>query len=558
MKHKLKVINLIGTSGSGKAQPLHSKIKTPTGWITMGEAQIGQSVLTPSGQVANIVSVNPQGIKDIYEVIFHDGSRTQCCLDHLWECYFIPINQKTTKKTSTNNNAYWNASGVSIKHTISLKDIIALFQSKSHLKNKINISIDLIKCDLLNDDNKVDLFVDPYLMGAYLGDGNFGGRAKSICITSIDDHIISKINTTLLEGYQLNKRGYTISYSLSRKDRVDQSINKYVEEFTRLGMGGLRSNDKYIPEIYLMGSNQQKLQLIQGLMDTDGTVSNRGECSFTTTSEQMARQIRELLWSFGCTCTTYSRISFYKKDGIRINGQRAFTLRFNHPQKSIFFTLERKVQRIKSYSSTQFRRKISSIVHVGEHEAKCITVSDPSGLYVTDDYIITHNSTTASGLFHQLNQRPLKIEIVNEHAKKMVWAKEHPLSFENQLYITAKQHNKQLHLEQNDIEWCITDSPLILGHLYTPKDYYKGFAPLLDEIWNSFNNFNFLLKRTHFAYDPTGRNQTEEQSNELHSALVDILDARKIPYYEINSSFIAHEEIIRILERRECSLKKVV
>lgn len=184
-----------------------------------------------------------------------------------------------------------------------------------------------------------------------------------------------------------------------------------------------------------------------------------------------------------------------------------------------------------------------------KHKLKVINLIGTSG---------SGKSTCASGLFHQLNQRPLKIEMITEYAKQMVWSKQHPLSFQNQLYITAKQHNKQLHLEQNDIEWCITDSPLILGHLYTPKDYYKGFAPLLDEIWSSFNNFNFLLKRNDFAYDPVGRNQTEEESNELHDALVSILKERKIPYYEINSSYTAHEEIIEILERRECLLKKVV
>lgn len=176
-----------------------------------------------------------------------------------------------------------------------------------------------------------------------------------------------------------------------------------------------------------------------------------------------------------------------------------------------------------------------------KHKLKVINLIGSSGV---------GKSTLAAGLFHQLNQRPLKIEMVNEHAKQMVWSKQHPLSFQNQLYITAKQHNKQLHLEQNDIEWCITDSPLILGHLYTPKDYYTGFAPLLDEIWHSFNNYNFLLKRTNFAYDPVGRNQTEDESNELHNALVSILIQKKIPYYVIESSFTAHEEIIAFLERR--------
>lgn len=177
-----------------------------------------------------------------------------------------------------------------------------------------------------------------------------------------------------------------------------------------------------------------------------------------------------------------------------------------------------------------------------KHALKVINLFGTSG---------SGKSTVSAGIFHELNNGKHRIEMISEYAKELVWQKRHPSEFDNQISITANQHNKQLYLTQHAIDLCITDSPLLLGHLYTPNDYYTHYSLLLDEMFGSFDNINFLLKRTDFAFDPTGRNQTEAQSNDIHERLVSMLDDKNIPFYLIKSSRTAHLEIIDILSQRK-------
>lgn len=159
-------------------------------------------------------------------------------------------------------------------------------------------------------------------------------------------------------------------------------------------------------------------------------------------------------------------------------------------------------------------------------------------------------STTAARLFAAMNNGHNKVELINEHAKQMVWEGQHARHFENQLSITANQHNKQLNLAHSNMEFCITDSPLLLGHVYTPKDYFPSYSTLLDEVFDSFININFLLVRNSFAYDPVGRNQTEEQSKQLHHDIINMLHAKSISYYPLDSNYETYSTIIEILQHR--------
>lgn len=402
---------LSGVQGSGKAQPLYSKILTPSGWRTMGDLTPGDVVCTPSGQVSTITETFPQGKKDIYTITFHDGASTECCLDHLWECYFIDnYNNRTAKK-----------------HIVDTKTLIAYIDKQSHRSSgKFNISIPLI-APVQYSDKVREFDIPPYLLGVLLGDGSLCSPTPKL--TSMDDDIIMECQNRLMDGYKIKKISNTsIEYHITNENRKiyggvnGTSENYYTGYFRKIGLYGKRSHEKFIPREYISGTLSQRWELVQGLMDTDGTISKKGSSvSYTTTSHQLAATFQEILWSLGCTCTLTSRTPKYRYKGKQMEGKLAFTLHMNHNNGTAqFFKLNRKKERgTNTFAENHnkgdivLRRRIKSIEYKATEEAQCILIDDPSHLYITDDYIVTHNTTIAQILIDALDFESADILIIN-------------------------------------------------------------------------------------------------------------------------------------------------
>jgi len=157
-------------------------------------------------------------------------------------------------------------------------------------------------------------------------------------------------------------------------------------------------------------------------------------------------------------------------------------------------------------------------------------------------------STTAAGLFHKMKVNGYNVEMITEYAKDMVWERQHPDRFTNQIFISSTQNNKQLNLVAHGVEYCITDSPVLMSALYTPKDYYSHFLPLLLEVHDSYQNINFFLERN-FEYVTIGRNKTELESILLAESIKDFLDANYIEYHDISANFNSVDTIFEIIER---------
>lgn len=141
-------------------------------------------------------------------------------------------------------------------------------------------------------------------------------------------------------------------------------------------------------------------------------------------------------------------------------------------------------------------------------------------------------STTAAAVFYEMKKRQIQVELVTEYAKDMTWEKRHNI-LGDQLYILAKQ-NRRIQRLVGQVDYVITDSPLPLGLLYVQQDYHTAFEPFVMEVWNSYNNYNFLLGRD-FEYQPIGRNQTADEAIEVDDALVALLNSRKITYSRVTN-----------------------
>lgn len=366
----------VGSAGTGKAQPLHSKILLKDGWSTMGEVEVGDIVITPDNSTANVIGIFEQGMKPVYKIHFKDESVTESCGEHLWEVY-VPKNLKYRR--------------YSTKQVLQTKDLIEILNDKS---DSVNISIDYV--------NRIEfpekeLKIDPYILGCLLGDG--GLTTRQVTITSMDSGIISEIENRLLEGFKLNIRKSTTrcqSYSIIKDSVRNNKKNEYVELLDGFGLIGKKSFEKFIPECYINSSVEQRLLLIRGLLDTDGTVG-KGRVSYSTSSEIMAKQVKEIILSLGGKCTISNKRPFYRdKNDNKIFGKINYILHIKTKNDKELFNLPRKICLASSeYQPEQFRRIISKIEFVGELECKCILIDDPKHLYITDDYIITHNTYLA-------------------------------------------------------------------------------------------------------------------------------------------------------------------
>jgi len=156
-------------------------------------------------------------------------------------------------------------------------------------------------------------------------------------------------------------------------------------------------------------------------------------------------------------------------------------------------------------------------------------------------------STTAAGLFFKMktDTHIKSVELITEFAKELVYAGRFKELSSNQLYVTSKQYNRMERL-RGQVDLIITDSPIILGAIYAPKDYYSSFIPLLKELHYSFNNFNIFINRVK-EYKEYGRNHSKKESDELYINIKNFLDNNNIKYHEVNGDETAPDVIKNLL-----------
>lgn len=374
---------------TGKEQPHNAKIATASGWTTMGDVKVGDFVLTPDGQSVPVLDKFPQGFKDVYKVTFNDGSWAECGLDHLWTCYI----------RNNNGNTY-----AVQKQTVTLDYIIKhmdKYKDRSD-KNNYNVRIPVLQCVNFNPQN---LPIDPYLLGLLLGDGSLSNGG--VRFTTKDDEIVQSLNVTLAQ-YQCKlvpnanmSKWNGMDYYIVKNDQCEQRNNPILELLRDVGLMGTTSFTKFVPEQYLLGSHEQRLSLLQGLMDTDGTVlvrENKRTISYCTTSPTLRDSVQQLVWSLGGRCSIMEREPKQRTHLI------AYELFISLPNPKDCFRLSRKKDKCHDKwncgksNESEIRRTIVSVEKVRQDECSCIMIDHPDHLYITDNYTVTHNSVS-SGVF---------------------------------------------------------------------------------------------------------------------------------------------------------------
>ncbi|WNV45862.1 DOD-type homing endonuclease [Aeromonas phage AerS_266] len=362
------------TTGGGKAQPLHSKIKIPGGWSTMGEMKVGDYVTAWDGTSSKVIGVFPQGKKDIYRITFYDGRSTEVCAEHLWKVY----------DCSKRKHKRWEI--------IDTSEIIRRFELAQP-----RIYVPLPAAEITEDK---DFKLDPWALGALLGDGGFTGTV--VTFTNNDPFVVNKLSERLGEDFSVKTRHTAKAYE--NFITMNQSKVSLLSVLKSIGIEQAVSLKKSIPEEYMNGSIEQRWELLRGLMDTDGSADlcgsrneNVGHPVFSTSSEKLALQVQELVWSLGGIAKITSRIPKYEHKGEKLKGQLAYRvyIRIKNPKRC--FSLPKKKDRVpqETQYSEKLKLRITNVELVSHEEAQCISIDHPDHLYVTDDYIVTHNTFCA-------------------------------------------------------------------------------------------------------------------------------------------------------------------
>ena len=385
-----------GSAGPGKAVHVSTPLPTPAGWTTMGDVRVGDELLGAHGDVVKVLAKSRAEVRPVYRITFHDGATIVADDEHEWWVF-----DNADRAALTRRNPEWRAarrerrpsraktSGGSPgdrnkKHPSKAlppptgKVITTKEMARKFLKNgRRNYSVQVARSLQLPER---DFEIDPYTLGAWLGDGD----SNSASITCSEDAILAGIQRG---GYAIRKR----------KTKGRYGISLLQKQLRKEGV----LNNKHIPARYLRGSELQRLSLLQGLMDTDGCCSPKdGSCEFSTTRIELAEGIVELLATLGIRAQYRSgRAKLYGKDC----GPK-YRVIFTTLLK--VFTVERKgCNQPTKVRNTQRWRMITNVERIEPCKVQCVQVE--GGLYLAGrQFIPTHNSLLlrASAIFwcHEL------------------------------------------------------------------------------------------------------------------------------------------------------------
>lgn len=341
----------------------------------MGELKVNDSIIDPDGGWSHVTGIFPQGRKPVYEIELSDGSVTHCSYDHLWLVQNL-------------NDKRWNKERVLSAYDLKQR----LSKAKKWEKWYVPVA-----CPTYFE-SETKLPIHPYLLGSLLGNGYFGLR--TIRISSQEKHIINRIRRVMPYGVKLHHRKFG-DYEICSKRGLPNTL---LERTRVLGLSGVLAATKFIPDVYLGASVPNRILLLQGLCDTDGTVSKLGSLTFSSVSKRLVYGVMELVRSLGGVSSIHSRVTHYSYKGQRRKGQRSYTVSLRLNDRESLVSLPRKQDRISSPGHVS--RYIKSIRDAGEEECQCISTSSKRGLYITDDFVVTHNTWLSLTCFaeSQLNE----------------------------------------------------------------------------------------------------------------------------------------------------------
>ena len=343
-------INMLGRQ-MGKALDITTPILTPAGFKPLGDLNVGDLIYGDDGKTTQIQFItDTMNDRPCYRIEFSHGDSVIADAEHLWT-----IVKKNREMTVT---------------TMEMIEFFHKYQGTSQ-------SIHIRHCEAVEFDH-AELPLEPYILGLWLGDG---GTSDTRITSHISDYAEIHRKVTGL-GYKISE----FRTPTPEEPTGNFTIYDVTTKLKQLGVWG----NKHIPQSYLMASKEQRLELLRGLMDSDGTAEKHGPCRFSQSDLELIKQVRFLLSTLGIKSTLKVKSTTHKD---------SYTLHFTYTDNPVF-CFERKLERqIKAKNHPKNKRiYIKDITKVESVPVRCLQVDNASKLFLCGETLIpTHNTTVAAG-----------------------------------------------------------------------------------------------------------------------------------------------------------------
>ena len=448
--------------GLGKGQVVGSKVYTPTGKVPIETLKVGDMNIGSNGKSVRVTGVFHKVVQNIYRVTFNDGFYLDVDGDHLW--YVESANQLNTTNTEglvlsmgqlTDKNGVIERQGVGYNSW-------KTYQSKTYFKkNNGNNSWSIPTVEAIQFEKQC-VPMDSYLLGVFLGNGHILKRG---CVSLT---MLKKDIQEMMVGYGGK------NHKCRSANKEIRYYNEYVSEICSLGLNGKRSWEKFIPDVYKYNTKQVRLDIIRGLMDTDG---NAADCAteYSTSSKMLCEDVVEIVQSLGGIARVRSRIPRYKYKGRMLKGRRSYRVNIKLPSHLNPFRLSRKIREYDvpyKYSPVRYITNIKKLPN--QAASVCISVDSQDHLYVAEHCIVTHNTLQGIGtaLFLKESAGAKKVLIITPASLKFNWPLEiEKFTDEKYVVIDGTPDERIAQWMRDDVFFYIVNFELLQADLFGGKKF---------------------------------------------------------------------------------------
>jgi hypothetical protein len=349
--------------GIGKAHSNDTVIDTPNGRKVWGDIKPGDYVFGANGKPVEVIACRRYEKLPIYRVVFDDDSSVEVSSGHLWQVRGRQERRKGLECWRVVSTQYILEKGVKRKNG-----------GAEARQWEIPIQGDV-------EYSRQDVPVPPYILGIWLGDGSANKAAYS------------------KPGEEIRERIKELGYEITQAPKGYSNYIKGIKcGFDKLDVFRKKSPERFIPAQYKYNDVETRKELLCGLLDSDGEINPTHSIQYDTTSRRLADDIIWLVRSLGGKAQiqpTAKKGWYYGEDRQRVEGKDCWRVTMTLPFNP--FRLKHRKERYKADIQHRYKcRWIDRIEYVGEKPGQCITVNNPDGLYLTNDFIVTHNSALVS------------------------------------------------------------------------------------------------------------------------------------------------------------------
>lgn len=360
----------LASRGKGKAHPYSQIVYTPEGAKQWGDVKVGDFLFGDDGVLTKVTMIPFDEEENIYTVSLSDGRTLQATSGHLFK---VKDNRKKPQV-----------------RIVSLQEIMDSDYAHKRKDGGIEYYY-AIPNNKKVEFNPQDILIDPYTLGLLLGDGCLTRSSLNVAEFTTNEEDLKTYRKYVPYEIYCKKAKYSHGIRIN-------NFGNYLKEYDLIDA---TSDKKFIPKNYMYNTSNIRMQVLQGLMDTDGTVNNNGVPMITTVSKKLAEDIRWLCHSLGYNSTMFTKQGKYKDS----KGTHICKLNYNITilTNDPIFRLPRKLKRLTNFESAYSRSRkdwtrIVDIKYSHKEKAKCVIVDNESHCYLIGDFIVTHNTSLGAAM----------------------------------------------------------------------------------------------------------------------------------------------------------------